>query len=83
MTKERLKFIIDEYKQIKNNIETLSIDYGICFKECVFVSKLIGIIHHLLNECFSEEQTFAIEEFMFDQTDTNFEDLCKSLNIEN
>ena len=85
MTKKELENHITRYRNVENVIYELDNKYGINFfnaKFSNFYNEYNYIIHSLLVSIFGNEKTDTIEEFIFEQNNVTFDELCKYLNIE-
>lgn len=84
MNKAKLKKIIDKYRAAEEEIIRLDSTFGICLynsKNENFYNKYNFVIFKLLDALFGVENRELIEDYIFEQTDITFEELCKALNI--
>lgn len=84
MTRDELYKHIKLYKKTEQIIFELGNKYGIEVwnsKYPNFYNNYNLLIHNLLVSIFGEENTNLIEEYIFEQTDISFDELCKILNI--
>lgn len=84
MNKAKLKKIIDKYRAAEEEIIRLDSTFGICLynsKNENFYNKYNYVIFKLFDALFGAENREIIEDYIFEQTDITFEELCKALNI--
>lgn len=84
MTRDELYKHIELYKKTEQIIFELSEKYGIEVwnSKCPnFYNNYNLLIHNLLVSIFGENNTNLIEEYIFEQTDMSFDELCKILQI--
>lgn len=84
MKKQKLKIILDTYREAENQIRLLDMNFGICLynsnKES-FYHDYNYIIRKLFEQIFTNEQCDLIETFLFEECDLTFEGLCDRLEI--
>jgi len=84
MTRSELQKHIDLYKKTENIISELDEKYGINFWDSAtpnFYNNYNLLIHNLLVNIFGEANTCTIEEYVFDQLNISFDELCNILEI--
>lgn len=84
MNQTKLKKIIDKYRAAEDEIIKLDSTFGICLynsKNENFYNKYNFIIHKLFEAFFGFENTELLEDYIFENTDITFEELCKILNV--
>lgn len=85
MDKSKLKLIIDKYKSAESEISELDSKYGICIYNARnenFFNKYNDIIFRLIEDIVGYENKCLIEEYIFEQTDMTFDELCNILGYE-
>jgi hypothetical protein len=84
MTRDELKQHIALYKKTENDVFELENKFGIRIwdsKEPNFYNNYNLIIHRLLADIFGETKSELIEDYIFEQVDISFDELCEYLNI--
>jgi len=84
MTKQQLLKNIELYKETEKSIFKLDTEFGINIWDSAnpnFYNNYNLIIHNLWIEIFGESNTELLENFVFEQTDMSFDELCENLKV--
>ena len=86
MTRDELRKHIDLYRNTEYLVTELNTKYGINIQDSTnpnFYNNYNLIIHNLLVSIFGDLNVDLLEEYIFEQIDISFEELCQRLNIWN
>lgn len=84
MTKKELENHIKLYRETQNMVLDLDREFGVCVwdsQKSNFYNNLCLIIHDLLVSIFGDKKVDLLEEYIFEQNDMSFDELCNLLNI--
>lgn len=84
MNKTKLKKLIDKYRAAEDEIIRLDSTFGICLynsKNENFYNKYNFIIRKLFDALFGFENSEVLEDYIFEESDITFDELCVKLNI--
>lgn len=84
MTKKELEKHIKLYKDTENAIFELDKQFGINIWDSAkpnFYNNFNLIIHNLLVNIFDDKKVELLEEYIFEQNNLSFDELCNKLNI--
>lgn len=84
MTKQQLLKNIELYKETEESIFKLDTEFGINIWNSAnpnFYNNYNLIIHNLWIEIFGENNTELLENFVFEQIDISFDELCEILKV--
>ena len=84
MTRDELRKHIDLYRNTEYLVTELNTKYGINIQDSTnpnFYNNYNLIIHNLLVSIFGDLNVDLLEEYIFEQIDISFEELCQRLNI--
>lgn len=84
MTRDELKQHIALYKKTEDEVFELENKFGIRIwdsKEPNFYNNYNLMIHRLLADIFGEVKSELIEDYIFEQVNISFDELCEYLNI--
>ena len=85
MNKMQLLKHIELFRQTEGIIQELDSKFGINIWDSKipnFYNNYNLLIHNLLSVIFEENQVNLIEEFIFDETNLTFDELCQILKID-
>jgi hypothetical protein len=84
MTKDELQKHINLYRDTEYLVSELNSKYGINIQDSKnpnFYNNYNLIIHNLLVSIFGDLNVDLLEEYIFDQTNISFDELCQKLGI--
>lgn len=84
MTKKELETIICKYNSAESDILEMDARFGICVYNSQtenFFNKYNYVIFKLFEHLFGYEGRELIEDYIFEQTDMTFDELCETLKI--
>lgn len=84
MTKDKLKLIIDKYVEAERQVSMMDHDYGITIwnsKRENFYNKYNFIIFKLFEDIFGTKGKDLLEDYIFEQIEMDFDELCNALEI--
>lgn len=84
MTKKELENLICKYNSAESDIIEINARFGICVYNSQnenFINKYNYVIFKLFEHLFGNDGREMIEEYIFEQTDMTFDELCTKLNI--
>ena len=84
MTKKELENLICKYNSAESDVIDMNARFGICIynsEDENFYNKYNYVIFKLFEHTFGYDGKNLIEDYIFEQIDMTFDELCEKLNI--